>query len=118
MSLFKIVGIAEIHYELVLNVMMGKPEDYNAFGLFPTRQMAIDFYKSQLAEQSYEEEAFDAFIGKRRTFIKHFKKGSPFEWLNPLTPEQLNEKPCSLNFGIQEIVVNVKHVIEKEYLHD
>lgn len=118
MSFYKIVGIAKFEFEIVMHLILGGPEDYNAFGRFPSRDLAISFYRSQLADQPYEEEIFDPFTATRKVVKKYFKKDSPMEWLDPLTEEQLNVKPCSLNFGIQEIVVNVEQVLEKEYLHD
>ena len=63
MTLFKIVAIAEVEYELVMHLTFGGPEDYNSFGLFPSRDAVIAFYRSQLVEQPYEEEKFDPFSG-------------------------------------------------------
>lgn len=117
MTVFKIVAIAEIEYELVMHLTFGGPEDYKCFGLFPSRDAVIAFYRSQLVEQPYTEERFDPFTGVYKTYTKYFKKDSPLEWLDPLTEEQLHVKPCPLNFGVQEIVRNVKQIIEKEEIH-
>lgn len=117
MTLFKIVAIAEVEYELVMHLTFGGPEDYNSFGLFPSRDAVIAFYRSQLIEQPYEEEKFDPFSGTYKKYIRYFKKGSPLEWLDPLTEEQLHIKPCPLNFGVQEIVRSVKQIFEKEEIH-
>ncbi len=118
MSFYKIVGIVKVEFEIVMHLSLGAPEDFNAFGRFPSRDIAVSFYKSQLATEPYEEEIFDPFTATRKVVKKYFKKDSPMEWLDPLTEEQLNVKPCPLNFGIQEIIINVEQVLEKEYLHD
>lgn len=106
MTTCKVEAVVEFHYELVMNLLYGKEEDFISFAGFLTREMAIEFYRSHLVEP-YQERGFCAFSCREKIYTKYFKKDSTLENLAPLSEDELNGIVGPYNFGIHEIAVRL-----------
>ena len=106
MTIRKAEALIEVRYELVMNLLYGKEEDFISFSGFSTREMAIEFYRSFRVEP-YEERGFCAFSCREKMYKKYFAKDSPLENLSPLSDDELNGDVGPFNFGIHEILVRV-----------
>lgn len=73
-------------YALNLADMHGGVDKSRPVAVFEDIEMLKNYYNSQLAEQPYTDEDSTGY-----KWSKVFKKGSPLEWDNPLSPINQND---------------------------
>lgn len=112
MAEYRITGIATYRYYIRLNPIMGKMEDIQHVGEFNTMEEALAFYNGEKVEpyQELGPDHYDPIAGTTKMYLKHFKKGGPLEWCNPLLPPEFNI-PGRFGHGIVEDVVNVRDIL-------
>lgn len=90
------VYFKEVHV-LVLNPMMGGVEGTEVFEFETLEQLKAE-YNSNLVEP-YDDLGPDQYSDGEKNYSKTFRKGSPYEWMNPLTDGEL-ENPGIFGHGI------------------
>lgn len=108
MARYKLDCVGEFGFNLVLNPMQGNIEGYKRFGVFLTREEAIAFYQAEVVE-SYRESGPSTFGPGDKTYLKHFRKGGPLEWFNPLTEAEF-EQQNSFGHGLEEVLIQVTQI--------
>ncbi len=80
-------GVTEYRY-FVLNLagMHGGVDKSIGVAIFEDIEKLKSYYNSQLADKPWTDKpSMDAY-GNKHSWSKVFKKGSPLEWYNPLSP--------------------------------
>lgn len=87
---------------ILMNDMRGSAENQVEIDNgFPDRSAAIAFIRSHTVEP-YKDEAAEDYYGNIHCYQKTFAKGSPLEWMNPLTEDEM-QGDFRLEHGIVEI---------------
>lgn len=87
---------------IIMNDMRGSAENSTEIDQgFANRQAAID-YINQYKVEPYQDEASTDFYGNKHGYSKTFAKGSPLEWLNPLSSDEMQGQ-SRFEHGIIEI---------------
>lgn len=97
MNVFKADVYFKEVYVLALNPIMGSTEGVATFE-FNTREELKAAYSEALVEP-YTDVGPDAYSGGEKSYSKSFRKGSLFEWMNPLSEQEL-ERPGVFGHGI------------------
>lgn len=97
MNVFKADIYFKEVYVLALNPMMGSTEGVATFE-FNTREELKAAYDEALVEP-YQDVGPDSYSDNEKTYTKSFRKGSPFEWMNPLSEHEL-QMPGMFGHGI------------------
>jgi hypothetical protein len=70
---------------------------------FPNRQAAIDFINKHKVEPYIDEPNESDDYGNVHAYTKTFAKGSPLEWLNPISESEMQGNLGYHGHGIVEI---------------
>lgn len=108
MPRFQITGQLDINYYLVLNNMRDKAESRCQFGPYESKEAALAYHDSQLADQVWEDTGASGIepYFNNQVFRKSFKKGSNLEWMNPLQPTERDE-PGFFGHGVFRVLENL-----------
>lgn len=75
---------------ILLNHMQGHAEAIVQLGPYDSLETAAQDYKDHLVG-TYVEDGPSQFHASGHDYTKYFKKGTPFEWCNPLSFDELKE---------------------------
>jgi hypothetical protein len=79
-------------YLLHLNPMQERIEAGRVVAISPSIEALMSFYKGE-ETAPYQEDGFNFLTQQDHVWNKHFKKGGPLEWYNPINiegPEAIN----------------------------
>jgi len=86
-------------FVLVMNPMQGRAEGRTEVARAETREALIAFHE-RLRVEPYTDD---------NRWHKTFRRGSPLEWFNPLTPSELEEGYSSFGHGIFDVGTEEDH---------
>lgn len=87
----------KVVYVLVLNPMMGSTEGAATFEFNSEEELKAAYYADLV--EPYEDVGPNTYEGGEKKYTKSFRKGSLFEWMNPLSAEEL-QRPGVFGHGI------------------
>lgn len=99
---------------LVLNPMTGGAEGFSTFEFNSEAELKAAYYADLV--EPYEDVGPNTYEGGDKKYTKSFRKGSLFEWMNRLTPEEL-EKPGIFGHGIHKERVFVAGPLNVQPFH-
>ena len=114
MAKFRVTAELEYEYVLVLNPMMSNTENFVEFK-YKTPEEAKRFYDGEKVEP-YKEDGSNLFDGGTKQYHKSFRKGSPFEWLNPLMEHEWTT-PGTHGHGLHEVIIGIENVVRLEQIY-
>ena len=82
MAKYNITAVVEVAFTLSLNPIRGSMEDCHLITTVQNRETVQFLYDQEVVKPYRELENPDDPTSK--SYLKHFKKGGPLEWYNPL----------------------------------